>query len=176
MRKSLHPAQTVIKDSHFFSTVWIFSHFQKLKLQLNATCKNGAGIDIKFIRGGKTPQRFDEEGELYCQCPNFSYCQPPKQNPNDPPPGTNGRSSVCSPQMPPNQDTYSMMYHKKMIISDNDPVVSSFACSATRVSFMFLVKIKYNYKKHYNSYNYSSYKQFRNLIWTPTTQLPLLHL
>jgi hypothetical protein len=102
-----------------------FTHFQKMKLQLNANCKNGGGIDIRFMRGGHTPQRFDEEGELYCSCPGFNYCQTPKQLPNDPKPGTNGRSGVCNPQMPAGQDTNSMMYHKKMIISDNAVYISS---------------------------------------------------
>ena len=27
-------------------------------------------IDAKFIRAGKTPQKFDEEGEMYCYCQN----------------------------------------------------------------------------------------------------------
>ena len=43
--------------------------FQKLKLKYNCGKYKGS-IDAKFIRAGLTPQKFDEEGEMYCYCQN----------------------------------------------------------------------------------------------------------
>ena len=43
--------------------------FQKLKLKYNCNKYKGS-IDAKFIRAGRTPQKFDEEGEMYCYCKN----------------------------------------------------------------------------------------------------------
>ena len=50
--------------------------FQKLKLKYNCNKYKGS-IDAKFIRAGKTPQKFDEEGEVYCSCQNDTLVNTP---------------------------------------------------------------------------------------------------